>query len=124
MDRVYRIFQKGEDAASGEVVTGITIKSIITQPLKDEQVPAGLIPIRGAAYAGEDGVKQVEVSIDNGQTWNSARLIGLEAPYAWRHWEYLWDAQRKGVCYHHVTGNQHKRGTAARYGKLECSRLL
>ena len=52
MDRVYRIFQKGEDAATGEVVTGITIKSIITQPLKEAQLPAGLIPIRGAAYAG------------------------------------------------------------------------
>jgi hypothetical protein len=46
MDRVYRIFQKGEDAATGEVVTGITIKSIITQPLKDAQLPAGWIPIR------------------------------------------------------------------------------
>ena len=98
MDSVYRIFQKGEDAATGEVVTGITIKSIITQPLKDAQLPAGLIPIRGAAYAGEAGVKQVEVSIDNGQTWNSARLIGLEAPYAWRHWEYLWDAEAKGTA--------------------------
>jgi DMSO/TMAO reductase YedYZ molybdopterin-dependent catalytic subunit len=98
MDRVYRIFQKGEDAATGEVVTGIKIKSIITQPLKDAQLPAGLIPIRGAAYAGEDGVKQVKVSIDNGQAWNSARLIGLEAPYAWRHWEYMWNAQIKGAA--------------------------
>ena len=98
MDKVYRIFQKGEDAASGEVVTGISIKSIITQPLKDAQLPSGLIPIRGAAYAGEDGIRQVEVSIDNGQTWNSAKLIGIEAAYAWRHWEYLWDTQTKGTA--------------------------
>jgi len=98
MDRVYRIFQKGEDAESGEVVTGINIKSIITQPLKDAQLPAGLTPIRGAAYAGEDGVKLVEVSIDDGQTWNPAKLIGLEAPYAWRHWEYMWNAQIKGAA--------------------------
>jgi DMSO/TMAO reductase YedYZ molybdopterin-dependent catalytic subunit len=97
MDKVYRIFQKGEEAASGKVVTSIKIKSIITQPLSHEQVPAGMTPIRGAAYAGEDGVKQVEVSIDNGQTWNPAKLIGLEAPYAWRHWEYLWDANQKGA---------------------------
>jgi len=96
MDNVYRIFQKGEEAASGKVVAGITIKSIITQPLNEEQVPVGLTPIRGAAYAGEDGVELVEVSIDNGQTWNPAKLIGLEAPYAWRHWEYLWDTKQKG----------------------------
>lgn len=97
MDRVYRIFQKGEDVASGEVVTGIMIKSFITKPLKEERVPAGLIPIRGAAYAGEDRIKLVEVSVDNGQTWKPASLIGLDVPYAWRHWEYVWDAKRKGV---------------------------
>lgn len=97
MDRVYRVFQKGEDATSGEVVTEITIKSIITQPLNDERLPAGLIPIRGAAYAGEDGIKRVEISVDNGQTWKPTELIGLEVPYAWRHWEYLWVAKRKGT---------------------------
>ena len=97
MDKVYRIFQKGEDASSGEVVTGISIKSIITQPLKDERLLTGVIPIRGAAYAGEKSVKQVEVSVDNGQSWNPATLIGLEVPYAWRHWEYLWETDISGV---------------------------
>lgn len=98
MDKVYRMFQKGEEAASGKVVTNITIKSIITEPLNHEQVPVGMTPIRGAAYAGEDGVKLVEISIDDGQTWNPAKLIGLEAPYAWRHWEYLWDTKQKGAA--------------------------
>lgn len=97
MDKVYRIFQKGEDASSGEVVTGISIKSIITQPIKDERLLTGVIPIRGAAYAGEKSVKQVEVSVDNGQSWNPAKLIGLEVPYAWRHWEYLWETDISGV---------------------------
>jgi len=96
MDRVYRIFQKGEEPSSGEVITGITIKSIITQPLKDDQVPAGLIPIRGAAYAGEDGIELVEVSLDEGQTWHPATFIGLNVPFAWRHWEYLWNTESKG----------------------------
>jgi len=97
MDRVYRIFQKGEDPSSGEVITGITIKSIITQPLKDDRVPAGLIPIRGAAYAGEDGIKLVEVSVDEGRTWEPASFIGLNVPFAWRHWEYLWQPESIGT---------------------------
>lgn len=97
MDKVYRIFQKGEDASSGEVVTGISIKSIITQPIKDERLLTGVIPIRGAAYAGEKSVKQVEVSVDNGRSWNPAKLIGLEVPYAWRHWEYLWETDISGA---------------------------
>jgi DMSO/TMAO reductase YedYZ molybdopterin-dependent catalytic subunit len=97
MDKVYRIFQKGEDPASGEVVTNIPIKSIITQPLADERLSTGVIPIRGAAYAGEDRIKQVDVSVDNGQTWHPTALIGLDLPYAWRHWEYLWEAKTKGA---------------------------
>jgi len=97
MDKVYRIFQKGEDRSSGEVITQMTVKSIIFQPLKDEQFQEGVIPIRGAAYAGEDGIKEVVVSVDDGQSWHPATLIGLDVPYAWRHWEYLWEAKNKGT---------------------------
>ncbi|MFZ0243347.1 MAG: sulfite oxidase [Desulfobacterales bacterium] len=97
MDKVYRVFQKGEDPKSGAVVTGIGIKSIIFEPLKNETIAAGLIPIRGAAYAGEAGIRQVEVSVDNGASWQPARLIGIEADFAWRHWEYMWEARRPGT---------------------------
>ncbi len=96
MDNVYRIFQKGQNPKSGKVVKGITVKSIIFEPLKDETLGAGIVPIRGAAYAGEAGVQKVEVSVDDGKTWHVAKFIGLEAPYAWRHWEYLWEAKDKG----------------------------
>lgn len=99
MDRVYRIFQKGEDPSTGKVITRISVKSIITQPLTREQIPQGVVPVRGAAYAGETGIEKVEVSLDHGRTWERAKLIGLNVPYAWRHWEYLWQADKKG---HHT----------------------
>jgi DMSO/TMAO reductase YedYZ molybdopterin-dependent catalytic subunit len=96
MDRVYRVFQKGDDPKTGETITKIDIKSIITQPLDKAELTAGLIPIRGAAYAGDTGIKHVEVSMDQGKTWRPADLIGLDMPYAWRHWEYLWEVKEKG----------------------------
>ena len=96
MDNVYRVFQKGEDPKSGQVVKGIDVKSIITEPLDAEKLPAGIVPIRGAAYAGEAGIKEVEVSVDDGRTWASAELIGLQETYAWGHWEYLWEIKNKG----------------------------
>ncbi len=96
MDKVYRVFQKGEDPKSGEVVKDIVVKSIIVEPLNGETLPAGLVAIRGSAYAGEAGIEEVEVSVDDGRTWNPAKLIGLQQPYAWRHWEYLWDVEKKG----------------------------
>ena len=96
MDNVYRVFQKGKDPKSGNVVTHIHVKSIIVEPTNDETFATGIVPVRGAAYAGEAGIRLVEVSVDNGKTWNPAKLIGLQEPYAWRHWEFMWEAKQKG----------------------------
>jgi DMSO/TMAO reductase YedYZ molybdopterin-dependent catalytic subunit len=96
MDNVYRVFQKGEAPNSGQVVKDIEVKSIIVEPEKDQILSAGTVPVRGAAYAGEAGIEKVEVSVDQGTTWHPAELIGLDQPYAWRHWEYLWQAKAGG----------------------------
>jgi DMSO/TMAO reductase YedYZ molybdopterin-dependent catalytic subunit len=96
MDKVYRVFQKGQDPASGEIVTGIKLKSIITQPLPGEQRPAGRVVVLGAAYAGEERVEKVEVSPDNGVTWHAAEFLGPDEPFAWRHWQFVWQATRTG----------------------------
>ena len=96
MDKVYRVFQKGEDPQKGEIVRGINIKSIIFEPLKNGSYPVGPLPIRGAAYAGEAEIRQVDISFDGGKTWQPAQFIGLNEAYAWRHWEYIWDAHQPG----------------------------
>ncbi len=96
MDKVYRVFQKGEDPKSGQVVKELQVKSIIIEPEADQTISAGIVPIRGAAYAGEAGIEKVEVSVDHGASWHPAGMIGLEAPYAWRHWEYLWEVKAEG----------------------------
>ena len=96
MDNVYRIFQKGEDPKSGVIVQDIVVKSIIFEPLNGESLPAGVVAIRGAAYAGEAGIDRVDISVDEGQTWNPAKLMGMEQTYAWRHWEFLWDVRQPG----------------------------
>ena len=97
MDKVYRVFQKGEDPASGTVVTNIKLKSIITQPLNDEKLPLAPVTVLGAAYAGERGVMSVEVSADEGRTWNPAQFIGPNEAFAWRQWQYVWEVKEKGT---------------------------
>ena len=96
MDKVYRIFQKGEDPSTGEVVTAIPLKSIITSPQDGAELTAGLVSIRGAAYAGEADVARLEVSVDGGQNWQAAEFIGPHEPYAWRRWEFQWLATAPG----------------------------
>jgi DMSO/TMAO reductase YedYZ molybdopterin-dependent catalytic subunit len=96
MDKVYRVFQKGEDPKSGKVVKEIIVKAIIVEPGNGETLPVGIVPVRGAAYAGEAGIQAVDISVDDGRTWKPARLIGFQKTYAWRHWEYLWDVRQAG----------------------------
>jgi DMSO/TMAO reductase YedYZ molybdopterin-dependent catalytic subunit len=96
MDSVYRLFQKGQDPKTAERVTGIKLKSIITQPLPSETLAAGTVVVLGAAYAGEAEVERVEVSLDGGASWNPAEVIGPHEPFAWRQWQYLWKADAKG----------------------------
>ena len=96
MDNVYRVFQKDQDSKSGEVVTALKLKTIITQPLAGENLSTGSIAVRGAAYAGENHVERVELSMDNGAGWQGAKFIGPDEPYAWRQWEYIWQVEEPG----------------------------
>ena len=96
MDQAYRVYQKGQDPKTGEVVTCLKLKSIITQPVSREKIPAGQITILGTAYAGEAEAERVEVSTDNGKSWNAATFIGPREPFAWRQWQYIWEVEKKG----------------------------
>ncbi len=96
MDNVYRVFQKGQEPATGERVTGIKLKSIITQPLPGETLAAGTVVVLGAAYAGEARVTRVDLSLDGGANWRAAQLIGPDEPFAWRQWQYAWTDAGRG----------------------------
>lgn len=55
------------------------------------------ISIRGAeaggiAFAGDRGIRQVEVSLDNGITWRKAMLKPALGPYTWVLWGLVWES--------------------------------
>lgn len=97
MDKVYRVYQKGDAPESGEVVTALKLKSIITQPLQDEALPAGPVTILGAAYGGGDGIRAVDISVDGGRNWQPAEFIGPHEPFAWRQWQFVWHVEKEGA---------------------------
>ena len=96
MDSVYRIFQKGQEPTTGEVVTNMKLKSIITQPTLGETLKAGTVVILGTAYGGQKEVEKIEISLDGGGTWQAAEFIGPRESYAWRQWRMLWEASAPG----------------------------
>ena len=77
-------------------LTGLAIKSIITSPADGARVRPGPVVIRGFAWAGELDVARVDVSTDNGATWQAAVLGSQRASYAWREFVFRWSARRPG----------------------------
>lgn len=72
------------------------IKSAFTRPTEAAILGGRRFQIRGIAWGGAGRVKQVEVSVDNEQTWNAARLAIPVSPYAWTHWVHEWEIPGPG----------------------------
>jgi DMSO/TMAO reductase YedYZ molybdopterin-dependent catalytic subunit len=53
-------------------------------------VVEGETVVAGAAWAGDRGIRRVEVSLDGGRTWTPAVLRRQLAPAAWRQWRLPW----------------------------------
>jgi DMSO/TMAO reductase YedYZ molybdopterin-dependent catalytic subunit len=104
MDTAYRYPARpgapGEPVAPSEMdpVTRMVVKSLIVSPADGMTLPAGEVIVRGVAWSGDDHlVTRVEVSVDEGRTWEDAALAGDEVPYAWRQWNFVWRDVRPGT---------------------------
>jgi DMSO/TMAO reductase YedYZ molybdopterin-dependent catalytic subunit len=80
-----------------EVVGAMPVKSEIIRPTGDAILGIGANRIFGMAWAGEDAIAGVEVSVDGGESWNRAELNGPQAPYSWTLWEYSWEVAAEGA---------------------------
>jgi DMSO/TMAO reductase YedYZ molybdopterin-dependent catalytic subunit len=75
-------------------LTGLVVKSLITRPLDGAAVGPGKVDVAGFAWAGETDISRVDISTDHGASWQQARLVGEQAKYAWRRFEFTFEASR------------------------------
>jgi DMSO/TMAO reductase YedYZ molybdopterin-dependent catalytic subunit len=75
-------------------LTALPVNSVITAPLAGARARHGAVEVRGFAWSGGGEIKANEVSIDLGETWQSAELSGPRGHYAWRHWACAVQAKR------------------------------
>jgi DMSO/TMAO reductase YedYZ molybdopterin-dependent catalytic subunit len=71
-------------------VTALSVKSVISGPSDGATIKTAKVAVHGAAWAGEADIAKVEISTDNGATWNPGKLGRDQARYAWRMWSYDW----------------------------------
>jgi DMSO/TMAO reductase YedYZ molybdopterin-dependent catalytic subunit len=92
MDRSYRVPRRpilpGDKMPPDAVSTEAwVVKSIITVPRPNDRYRAGgLLVVRGSAWAGDNDIDRVELSFDEGVSWERAKLWATGDKYAWRRW--------------------------------------
>lgn len=77
-------------------LTEMQIKSFVTSHKEGDSVGKGILSIGGLAWAGRSKVKSVKVSVDGGETWNSANISGPSDNYAWQKWDFSWSIEDPG----------------------------
>jgi sulfite oxidase len=91
---VYRLVPEDQTPGPGVgMALGlIALNSEVLSPADGETVPAGLVEVRGYAFAGgERHVARVDVSLDGGASWTQAELLDDLGRWAWRHWRITLD---------------------------------
>ena len=99
--RGYRLRQTPDEP--GEPVSRMVPRSLMIPPgipdfaTRARTLEAGATTISGRAWSGFGPVERVEVSTDGGATWDDARLGAQPSRWAWRAWDFDWEASEPGV---------------------------
>jgi sulfite dehydrogenase len=68
-------------------INRFTVRSFITNVTDGAKLKRGGTTLKGIAFDGGKGIKEVAVSIDGGKTWNTARLGKDLGKYSFREWK-------------------------------------
>lgn len=77
-----------EEEGETRIFESMPVRSIITVPTNRSSYAADTrsLMVRGAAWAGDDTVTQVDCSIDGGATWIAAQMTPPRNRYDWVRW--------------------------------------
>ncbi len=86
-DTPFAAVKPGESGYKSVPINRMLPRSFVTNRRDGEQVAAGApLELRGIAFGGDAGVRSVEVSADDGATWQPAALGKDEGKYSFRRW--------------------------------------
>ena len=88
----------GTKPAQTVPINRLNVRSFITNLLNGAQVKAGeRLALRGIAFDGGTGIREVTVSADGGATWQSAEIGKDPGKYAFREWTISLAAPKPGA---------------------------
>jgi len=78
-------------------INRMTVRSFIASPASGTRVRAGqAVTLRGIAFDGGYGIREVQLSADEGATWQRARLGTDLGRYSFREWTSSWTPRQAG----------------------------
>lgn len=113
------------DNKNFRTLESMPVRSIITSPANGTELAAGTreLRVRGKAWAGDLAVKQVDVSVDFGASWQPAQLSAPRNRYDWQGWQAavkvpsdgyyeVWAraTDQNGTMQPHIAGNWNPQG--------------
>ena len=96
-DVAYHVRESDEE--QGVPVTRILPRSLMVPPgipeflSRNRLLTAGPCQLEGRAWSGWGPIERVEASVDGGRTWADAALGDAPSEFAWRGWNFDWDAE-------------------------------
>ena len=110
--------------AANEPITEMVVNSVIAAPSENQQVGIGQpVEVSGVAWDGGYGVRRVDVSSDNGASWQAATLGPDLGRFAFRAWTYRFTPRTPGKPYAPGEGEQCHRPDPGRKPDLQPGRL-
>lgn len=105
MDKAYRIPNNPTATESPDhldedtiPINKFAVHSIFVSPEPGQIVDAGRrLDVQGLAMDYGTGIRRVEFSSDNGDSWKDATLDGDLGRYSWRRWRTTWQPAKGGV---------------------------
>jgi hypothetical protein len=104
MDKAYRIAATPDaNEAPGHLATvtvpinRLNVRSFFVRPEPDEKLSRQTpFEIQGLAFDSGRGIQRVEVSTDDGVTWQAAQLDAGLGKFSWRRWRFQWQPAASG----------------------------
>lgn len=86
-----------QETAVNTPITDMVVNSLITNIEEGQRVrPGQSVDVKGVAWDGGYGIRTVEVSLDEGQSWRPATLGQDLGRFSWRLWSYRFKPARRG----------------------------
>ncbi len=78
-------------------INRMTVRSFIASPESSARLPVGRpVTLKGIAFDGGEGIREVQVSDDNGLTWRRTQLGPDLGRYSFREWSTIWTPSKAG----------------------------